>query len=97
MLEPVLDIIQNNNSKGTQACLNDVWKFDGERWLWSFGNDYPDSQGNFGSQLVFDKNNVFPATSAGARWVDSEGNLYFYGGYSTQNGDIGCTHSASSI
>lgn len=60
--------------------LNDLWKFDGSRWTWVSGDSSGDQPGVYGT-----KGSAANANKAGARWgsvswIDSDGNLWLFGG-----------------
>src|SRR5690606_19386996 len=60
--------------------LNDLWKFNGEVWIWISGSNVINEKGVYGTKGVPDPNNVPGARSDIASWIDSENNLYLFGG-----------------
>ena len=76
-------------SGGSQGELNDLWRFDGAGWVWVSGSFQPNNQGAYGNQGVGAPENLPPARSGAAEWIDHSGNLWLFGGAHqiTINGD----------
>jgi N-acetylneuraminic acid mutarotase len=68
----------NDTSDGV---LNDLWKFDGTNWTWVSGNNERDQVGIYGTKGVADSNNVPGGRSRHFSWIDSDDNLWLFGGY----------------
>jgi gliding motility-associated-like protein len=68
--------------KGGVNFYNDLWKYDvgTNMWTWIRGDTIPNSAGNYGSLGVSAATNDPAARGAYARWVDAQGNLWFFGG-----------------
>jgi N-acetylneuraminic acid mutarotase len=64
----------------TEGWLNDLWKFNGEVWIWISGSNVINEKGVYGTKGVPDPNNVPGARCNIASWIDSENNLYLFGG-----------------
>jgi hypothetical protein len=67
--------------------LNDLWKYDpsiGEHgaWTWVSGNNTPEEEqsGSYGTMGTPNTSNIPGARSSGVSWVDSNGNLWLFGG-----------------
>jgi hypothetical protein len=62
--------------------LNDLWKFDGNNWMWKSGSSYWNHVGNYGQLGIPDESNVPPSLSinGGLGWTDLNGNLWLYDG-----------------
>ncbi|KKL54552.1 hypothetical protein LCGC14_2264270, partial [marine sediment metagenome] len=65
--------------------LNDLWKFDGTNWTWVSGSDFRNSIGVYGTKGVADLNNMPGARYDSVSWIDSESNLWLFGGYGFGN------------
>src|SRR5690606_7499594 len=61
--------------------LNDLWKFDGTNWTWISGLKERNKHGIHETKGVPDPNNVPGSREEAASWIDSENNLYLFGGY----------------
>jgi hypothetical protein len=59
--------------------LNDLWKWDGQFWTWISGDSIP-SNGFYGTKGVSDIKNQPAARDLSFHWLDTNGNLWFYGG-----------------
>ncbi|HOS27753.1 MAG TPA: kelch repeat-containing protein [Deltaproteobacteria bacterium] len=60
--------------------LNDLWKFDGTSWTWISGSDVINQPGVYGTKGVSDQANVPGARFVAASSIDSNGNLWLFGG-----------------
>jgi len=60
--------------------LNDLWKFDGTNWIWISGSNDINELGNYGSKGVPKSTNVPGARYHAVSWIDSENNLWLFGG-----------------
>ncbi|MDH5716183.1 MAG: DUF4215 domain-containing protein [Spirochaetia bacterium] len=69
-------ISQTSNHK-----LNDFWKFDGTSWTWINGTNTLDQNGVYGTKGIATSSNMPGARSARSTWIDSSGNLWFFGGH----------------
>src|ERR1043165_1905667 len=71
---------------------NDLWKYNPvtNEWTWMKGTNTIKDPGNYGTQGVPSPTNLPPAKGWGtASWVDLNGNLWLFGGYSTgYNSDL---------
>jgi len=68
--------------------LNDLWFFNSTTGQWKLINGsvtVAGSVGNYGQQAVPSPNNVPPGRSLATSWVDSQGNLWLFGG---NNSDV---------
>ena len=61
--------------------LNDLWRFDGNEWTWISGSNLRDQLGIYGIQGIPDANNVPGARQGAAAWIDSNDNLWLFGGF----------------
>ncbi len=62
---------------------SDMWKYDPliNQWTWMHGDNSTNGQGVYGTKGVSSPLNIPPARSYGsASWVDSQNNLWMYGG-----------------
>lgn len=61
----------------------DLWKYSiaSNNWTWVRGSSSPDQLGIYGTQGVSSASNNPGSRTNGAVWVDSNGNLYLFGGY----------------
>jgi hypothetical protein len=60
---------------------NDLWKFDGEGWVWMSGSNQPNQKGVYGEKGVPDSNNIPGGRSGAVSWTDKSGNMWIFGGY----------------
>jgi N-acetylneuraminic acid mutarotase len=70
-----------NGGGMSHGFLNDLWKFDGANWTWVSGSDTNDQSGTFGSQGTAAPTNVPGARDSAISWIDSNNNLWLFGGY----------------
>ena len=65
---------------------NDLWEYDPttNNWTWIKGSNTPDAVGNYGTIGVESSTNVSGARASSSTWVVN-GNLYLFGGASTDN------------
>jgi N-acetylneuraminic acid mutarotase len=68
------------NSETFGEDLNDLWKFDGANWIWISGDNTPDKPGVYGTKGVAAKSNKPGARSDSIGWIDSQDNLWLFGG-----------------
>jgi hypothetical protein len=61
--------------------LNDLWKFDGEEWVWVSGSNATNQYGVYGEKEIPDSNNI-PGARAGyaVSWMGNYGNMWLFGG-----------------
>ncbi|MEE9936107.1 MAG: galactose oxidase [Deltaproteobacteria bacterium] len=60
--------------------LNDLWKFDGTNWTWMSGSNIGKQVGIYGTKGVAAPNNVPGARVRAISWIDSNDNLWLFGG-----------------
>jgi hypothetical protein len=60
--------------------LNDLWKFDGEGWVWVSGSKNKDQKGVYGQKGIPNSNNIPGGRSSPVSWIDNSGNLWIFGG-----------------
>jgi N-acetylneuraminic acid mutarotase len=62
--------------------LNDLWKFDPAtlQWTWVSGSSSNGQAGSYGTKGIPSPSNVPGARLEGATWVDSQDNLWLFGG-----------------
>ncbi len=68
------------DSAGDLGVLNDLWKFDGANWTWISGSDVRNQKGVYGIKGEADPANVPGARFAAYSSIDSNGNLWLFGG-----------------
>lgn len=68
---------------------NDLWRFNTstQMWTWVSGSEYSESSGVYGTKGVSSPLNMPGAREDGSGWVDTNGNLWLFGGlgYATQS------------
>jgi N-acetylneuraminic acid mutarotase len=65
---------------GSLGALNDLWKYSSSKWTWVSGSKSAFRKGVYGTKGVASSTNV-PGTRYGSvLWMDTEGNLWLYGG-----------------
>ena len=68
------------DKNGDEGYLNDLWKFDDANWTWVNGPDINNQSGIYGNIGEADANNMPGARSGSATWIDSDNNLWLFGG-----------------
>ncbi len=72
---------------------NDLWYYNvsANMWTWVSGDQTTGSPGFFGTQGLSSPTNMPPARMGASSWIDANGNLWLYGGFSSgfsQWGDL---------
>lgn len=72
---------------------SDLWKYDmtSNIWTWMNGPNEPNIDGNYGIKEVASPLNLPPARKESAHWIDTDNNLWLFGGYSFINPGFGDT------
>src|SRR5437773_71919 len=75
------------------ALLNNTYTFaQAGEWIWLSGSNVLDGAGNFGVQGVSSPTNTPPSLYEACEWIDSDGNLWLFGGvsgmFSNEYGDL---------
>jgi uncharacterized repeat protein (TIGR03803 family) len=72
------------DSDGIISSLNDLWEFNptSQEWTWVSGGNTVDQNGVFGTQGVPATTNVPESRYGSTGWVDANGNLWLFGGFS---------------
>jgi N-acetylneuraminic acid mutarotase len=70
------------DSAGTQALLNDLWRYSAgtRQWTWVSGSNTAGAKGVYGTRGVAASGNVPGARTSSVSWTDSAGNLWLFGG-----------------
>jgi N-acetylneuraminic acid mutarotase len=65
------------------TSLNDLWRYDPImlEWTWISGNNIAGQPGIYGTKGLVDPMNVPGARNGAVSWVDSQDNLWIFGGY----------------
>jgi N-acetylneuraminic acid mutarotase len=66
---------------GQFAFRNDLWKFDGDNWTWVSGATTGNQPGSYGTKGIADVSNGPGARAYAIGWIDTGGNLWFFGGH----------------
>lgn len=69
------------DSAGTEAALNDMWKYSDGEWTWMGGSDVAKQLGIYGTLGAPATNNTPGARFGTVTWVDSSGNFWLFGGF----------------
>lgn len=76
------------DSQGSAGQLGDLWKFTfnsgvaaGGTWTWVSGPEVVNNVGNYGTNNVAASTNIPGARSGATGWIDSNQNLWLFGGY----------------
>jgi N-acetylneuraminic acid mutarotase len=71
------------DSTGTQALLNDLWRYSPGtgQWTWMSGSITAGAKGVYGTLGMTSAGNVPGARSGSISWTDSAGNLWLFGGF----------------
>jgi hypothetical protein len=73
---------QGYDSAGTTlGYLNDLWKYDGTNWTWVFGSKTVNQAGTYYTLGTANSLNVPGARYGAVSWIESQGKLWFFGGY----------------
>jgi N-acetylneuraminic acid mutarotase len=70
-----------DDSVGTEASLNDLWKYSAGEWTWMGGANFANQQGTYGTLHVADAGNIPGARFQAVTWVDASGNFWLFGGF----------------
>ncbi len=72
------------DSQGTMYNLNDLWEFNPtiKMWTWVSGGNIGYQSGVYGTQGTAAASNVPGGRSSAESWIDGNGNLWLYGGWS---------------
>ncbi len=68
------------DSVGTEADLNDLWRFSNGEWTWMGGSNTARVRGTYGTEGMPAPGNVPGARAFAMNWVDASGNLWLFGG-----------------
>jgi hypothetical protein len=70
------------NSVGNVGMLNDLWEYSpsAEQWVWRGGSDTVGTAASYGSQGAPAASNNPGAREGAAKWTDTAGNLWLFGG-----------------
>ena len=70
------------DSGGIWGLRNDLWRYDpaANMWTWMSGANTADQPGSYGSKGTPELTNVPGARYPGVSWIDSENNLWLFGG-----------------
>jgi Galactose oxidase, central domain len=73
----------DNQLAGTQALLNDLWRYsaDAGKWTWVSGSSTALAKGVYGTLGMAAANNLPGARTSGDSWTDSAGVLWLFGGF----------------
>jgi N-acetylneuraminic acid mutarotase len=69
------------DSAGAVGDLNDLWKFDGNNWIWVSGANTFGQAGTYGQKNTTDASYVPGARFGAVSWIDTSGSLWLFGGY----------------
>jgi alpha-tubulin suppressor-like RCC1 family protein/beta-lactam-binding protein with PASTA domain len=70
----------NGNAANESGRLNDLWKFDGDNWIWVSGSNARNQYGVYGTKGVAASDNAPGARYGSISWMDASGNLWLFGG-----------------
>lgn len=77
--------------------FNDLWKFDGANWTWINGSAVPNQQSIYGAKETSGATYFPGARQYSARWTDSSGNLWLFGGYVRTDISPGSTDASNDL
>jgi hypothetical protein len=69
------------DSAGTEAALNDLWKYSNGEWTWISGSNVASQKGTYGVLGVASASNVPGARYEAVSWTDASGNFWLFGGF----------------
>lgn len=73
-------------AKDQWGRMHDLWQCDGEEWTWMQGDGLINQPEVWGKKEVQDKRNTPGSRVNAVHWIDSNGDLWLYGGASTTSG-----------
>ena len=77
------------DSNGITFDLNDLWEYSAGEWTWIGGSNFFGQNGTYGTLGTAAPGNIPGARELAARWVDSSGNFWLFGGWGADsNGHI---------
>ncbi len=68
------------DSVGTEASLNDLWKFSSGEWTWMGGSNVANQKGQYGTLGLANSNNFPGARDSAVIWKDASGIVWMFGG-----------------
>lgn len=68
------------DSTGALGQLNDLWEYSNGEWTWMAGSNLADQPAVYGTQGQTAPGNTPGARDSAVGWVDSQGNLWLFGG-----------------
>lgn len=68
------------DSIGTEASLNDLWKYSAGKWTWVGGSAVANQPGTYGAIGVADPSNMPGARDLAAVWTNPSGDVWLFGG-----------------
>ena len=68
------------DSAGGLGTLNDLWKYSNSRWIWMSGSNTIEQAGVYGTKGQPAPNNTPGARTSAVTWIDTQGNLWLFGG-----------------
>lgn len=79
------------DSGGTEASLNDLWKFSAGEWTWMGGSSVANQKGVYGTLGIPNSNNFPGARNSAAIWKEASGDLWLFGGigYDATSANVG--------
>ncbi|HEY3972932.1 MAG TPA: kelch repeat-containing protein [Candidatus Sulfotelmatobacter sp.] len=72
---------------GTNAPLNDLWRYSAGEWTWIGGSKLANQAGTYGTLGVASPGNIAGSRGGAAAWIDASGNFWLFGGNS-KGGDF---------
>ncbi len=74
-----------NPNAGTGGFFNDLWKYSvsTSEWTWMGGSNIPNQPAVYGAEGIAASGNIPGARFASVNWIDTSGNLWLFGGYSS--------------
>jgi len=77
------------DSSGSYGDMNDLWKFNPSTagWTWVSGSNSAGHSGVYGSKGTPSVSNTPGARTSAVSWIDSDDNLWLFGGYYYDNDD----------
>lgn len=79
------------DSAGTEASLNDLWKFSAGEWSWMGGSNIANQKGQYGTLGLANSNNWPGARNSAVIWKDASGDVWMFGGlgYDASSANVG--------
>ena len=81
---------QGKSTATGTGYLNDLWKWDGQDWIWISGSNLSNQRGTYGDRGVPLTTNIPGGRRSHGSYIDAQDNLWIFGGYGYGTGSTVC-------